>query len=68
MLDKTKHLFFLETAIQLSKEPNGEQFLISERGLGIITQALKTSLGRSIVNLADKQVNLNQLLRLRGRS
>lgn len=62
MLDKTKHLFFLETAIQMSKEPNGEQFLIGEPRFGVIAQALKTSRGRSIVNLADKQVDLNQLI------
>jgi hypothetical protein len=56
------HLLFLEAALSVSKEPDGHEFLVSEERFSVITQALKTSHGRSIVNLADKQVDLNQLI------
>jgi hypothetical protein len=36
--------FLLKQALQVTEEVNGDQFLVSEIGLGIIAQALKTSL------------------------
>jgi hypothetical protein len=36
--------------------------LVGHDGLGVITQALKTSFRTGIVNLAGKQIKLNQLI------
>jgi hypothetical protein len=60
-LDRNKlvHLFFLKFIVQISKKPNCHWFLVSKIRLIIIAQALKTSIGTSIVDLTDKQVNLN---------
>jgi hypothetical protein len=44
----------------MSKEPDGDQFLVGEERFSVITQALITSGGRSIVDLTDKQVDFNQ--------
>ena len=54
------HLLFLEAALEVSKEPDRDQFLVSELWLSVIAQALKTSLRRSIVDVTDKQVDFNQ--------
>jgi hypothetical protein len=51
---------FLEVALEVSEEPDGEQLLVSEQRLAVIAQALITGLGRSIVDAADKQVDINQ--------
>jgi hypothetical protein len=54
------HPLFLEAAFQMSEEPDRHQFLVSKEHSSIVAQALITSLWRSIVDLADKQVDLNQ--------
>jgi hypothetical protein len=59
MLNESKHLLLLKQAVQVSKEPNGEQLLVREHGLGVIAHPLKTSFRRSIVSLADEQVDLD---------
>ena len=52
-------LFLLKLSVQMPEKPNRDEFLIGKIRLGIITRALKTSLGTSIVNLTDKQIKLN---------
>jgi hypothetical protein len=54
------HSLFLEAALEVSEEPNGDQFLVSECWFSVIAQALITGGGRSIVHMADKQVDVNQ--------
>jgi hypothetical protein len=54
------HPLFLEAALEVSKEPDDDQLLVSEIRFSIIAQALITGLGRSIVDLTDKQVDFNQ--------
>lgn len=46
----------------MSKELNGQQLLVGKSWFGIIAQTLKTSFGRRILGLTDKQVDLNQLI------
>ncbi len=53
-------LLFLEAALYVGKEPDGHEFLVGELRVSVITQALITSVGRSIVGLTDKQVDFNQ--------
>ena len=59
MDDEIIDLFLLKFVIQMPEKPNADQFLVSKVGFGIITCALKTSLGTGIVNPADKQIKLN---------
>ena len=54
------HSLFLEAALKVSKEPDRDQFLVSELWRSVIAQALITSRGRSIVDVTDKQVDFNQ--------
>ncbi len=44
LVNETMNRFLLKQALQVTEEVNGDQFLVSEIGLGIIAQALKTSL------------------------
>ncbi len=46
----------------MPEKPDTNEFLVSKIRLGIITEALKTSVGTGIVNPADKQIKLNQLI------
>ena len=55
-------LFLLELSVQMPEKPDTNEFLVSKIRLGIITEALKTGVGTSIVNLTDKQIKLNQLI------
>lgn len=54
------HPLLLEAALSMSKEPDSDEFLVSELWFPVIAQALKTSVGRSIVDVTDKQVDFNQ--------
>lgn len=47
-------LAFIEFLVQMSEKPDADQFLISKLRFMIITEALKTGFGTSIVNLTDK--------------
>src|SRR5215207_130730 len=60
LANRAVHLLLLEAAFQMSKEPDGDEFLVSELRLPVIAQALITGLGRSIVDAADEQVDFNQ--------
>ena len=44
----------------MGEEPDGDELLVSELWRSIIAHALITSLGRSIVQLTDKEVDFNQ--------
>jgi hypothetical protein len=44
----------------MSKEPDGDEFLVGELWFSVIAQALITGGGRSIVDVTDEQVDFNQ--------
>lgn len=52
-------LLLVEFLIEMPEKPDANDFLVSKIRLGIVAQALKTSVGTGIVNLTDKQINLN---------
>jgi hypothetical protein len=54
------YLLLLEAALAVSKEPDGDEFLVSELRVSVIAQALKAGRVRSIVDVAGKQVDVNQ--------
>ena len=58
--NKVMHLLLLEAALAVSKEPDGNDLLVSELRLAVIAQALKAGRGRSIVDVTGKQVEVNQ--------
>ena len=60
MLDKGMHLLFLKVAVEMRKEPDGHEFLVSKTRLAIVTGALKTSPRRRIVSVTDEQIKVNQ--------
>ena len=55
-------LLFREFVIEMTEKPNADQFWVSKQRFGVVTGALKTGCGTSIVNLTDKQIKLNQLI------
>ncbi len=44
LINQTVHRLFLEQALRVTEQVNGDQFLVGELGLGIITEALKARL------------------------
>jgi hypothetical protein len=62
LLDEPMHRFFLELAVQVREPVDSDQLLIGKPWLGVIAQALKTGFRAGIVNVADKQIELNQLI------
>jgi hypothetical protein len=52
-------LKFREFAVEMSEKPDANEFLVGKMRLGIVTQALKTSLEAGIVNLTDKQIKFD---------
>jgi hypothetical protein len=50
------HGFLLKHALKMTQEVDSYQFLVSKQWLGVIAQALKTGLGTSKVNMADKHI------------
>ncbi len=48
--------FLLKQSVVMTEEENSNQLLVSKTRLGIIAQALKTSVGASIVCLTDTQI------------
>ncbi len=55
-------LFLLKLFVEMPEKPDADEFLVGKIRLGIITLPLKTSIGTVIVNPADKQIKLNQLI------
>ena len=53
--------FLFKPSMQVAEPIDGHQFLVSKGRLGVIAQALKTGLRMSIVEVTDKQIELNQL-------
>jgi len=44
LCNQAVHLLFLEAALEVSKEPDRDEFMVSELWVSVIAQALKTSL------------------------
>ena len=56
------HRFFLEMPVQMSKAVNRDQFLIGDAiQIGVIAQTLKAGAAPRIVQVADKDIELNEL-------
>jgi len=54
--------FFLEMPVQMSKAVTGDQFLIGDSiRIGVIAQTLKGRAASRIVQVADKDIELNEL-------
>ena len=60
-MDELVHGFLLKAPVQVTEQIDGDQFLVSKHGLSVIAQALKTGRGLRIVDMTDKQIELNQL-------
>ena len=54
-MDLLLFIFFVE----MCKKPDCDEFLVGQSRRAIVTQALKTSGGTSIVNLTDKQIKFD---------
>ena len=67
VLNELVHRFLLKQSVEVSEQVDGHNFLVSKRGLGVIAQTLKTGFRLSIVNVTDKQIQLNEL-KLHGKS
>ena len=62
LLNEAMNLFLFIFFIEMSEEPDGDEFLIGKARPGIITEALKTGVGTGIVDLTDEQIKLNKLI------
>jgi hypothetical protein len=54
--DELINRFLLKQIVQMGEQVESDKFLVSQCGLGVIAQALKTGLRLSIVNMTDKQI------------